>query len=80
MFNSIDNYRDEPNALRMIYSEFGIRGGENLGAWFRGDLSVNCTIGFPYWYPCDVPDDCYDENLDELSCMQWYWEKSKLPI
>ena len=80
MFNAIDPYRDDGNALRKIYQQFGIRDGENLGAWFRGDLSQNCTIGFPYWYPCDVPQDCYDKNLDELSCMQWYWEASNLPI
>ena len=80
MFNAIEPYRDDANALRKIYKEFGIRDGENLGAWFRGDLSINCTNGFPYWYPCDIPTDCYNRNESEYSCMQWYWEKSQLPI
>tara|TARA_R110000787_G_scaffold224979_2_gene332962 strand:+ start:209 stop:742 length:534 start_codon:yes stop_codon:yes gene_type:complete len=80
MFNAINPYREDGNALRKIYQQFGIRDGSNLGAWFRGDLSQNCSNGFPWTYPCDIPTDCYDNNESELSCMQWYFEKSNLPI
>ena len=80
MFNAIDPYRDDPNALIKIYQQFGVRDGQNLGAWFRGDLSEYCSNGFPWLYPCDIPTDCYNRDESEISCMQWYWKKSELPI
>tara|TARA_R110000824_G_scaffold93950_4_gene227107 strand:- start:6393 stop:6926 length:534 start_codon:yes stop_codon:yes gene_type:complete len=81
MFNAIDPYRDDGNALIKIYQQFGIRDGENLGAWFRGDLSQNCTNwSYVNPYPCDIPKDCYNRDESEMSCMQWYWKKSGLPI
>ena len=85
MFNAIDPYRDDGNALIKIYQQFGLRKYEgtevNLGAWFRGELSENCTNwSYVSPYPCDIPTDCYDRDKSEISCMQWYWKKSGLPI
>lgn len=80
LFAGIEPYRNDKNNLIMIYNAFGVRDGENLFQWYRDDLSQNCTNGFPWWYPCDIPDDCYDRNDSELSCMRWYWEKSDLVL
>lgn len=81
MFNTIDPYRDDPNALIKIYQQFDIRDGENLGAWFRGDLSENCTNwSYISPYPCHIPTDCYNRDESEITCMRWYWKKSGLPI
>ena len=84
MFAMIEPWREDGNSLRKIYTAFGKRSGAvsstkyDLFSWFRGDLSVNCTNGFPWIYPCDVPQDCYDENLSEIGCMRWYWDASGL--
>ena len=80
LFAGIEPYRENANDLIAIYNAFGVRGGENLFEWYRDELSQNCTNGFPYWYPCDIPNDCYMRNDSELSCMRWYWEKSNLVL
>ena len=80
LFSQIDPYRDDPNALRKIYKAYGVNGdGNTLFQEYIDELATNCTIGFPYLYPCDVPLDCYNRNESELSCMRWYWSNSGLP-
>lgn len=85
MFAMIEPWREDGNSLRKIYSAFGKRSGAvsstkyDLFVWFRDDLSENCT-NWQYLspYPCDVPQDCFDEDLSEIGCMRWYWDAAEL--
>lgn len=87
LFDVIEPYRNDPNALRKIYKSYGKRdvgdGKMTLFQQYKSDLSVNCTNGCDFGfslYPCDVPSDCGCGGRDysELSCMRWYWENSGL--